>query len=100
MYSDFGTSYWDGGGYSNCHPRQVYILEDNINVMRNNCGFPSIDPERLGGYEQELRPDITEKSIYNLINDDVFEPIKPLKRRLTVRILLSIINMIKWVCRL
>lgn len=89
MYSDFGTSYWDGGGYSNCHPRQVYI-----------CGFPSIDPERLGGYEQELRPDITEKSIYNLINDDVFEPIKPLKRRLTVRILLSIINMIKWVCRL
>ena len=99
MYSDFGTSCWDGGGYSH-HLRQVYILEDNINTMRNTYGLPSIDLERLGGYEQELRPNITEKFIYNPINDDVFEPIKPLKRRLTVRILLSIINMIKWVGRL
>lgn len=90
----FGTTTCGGGfGYSNYHH---YLDVEPVNY---GGGFPRIKSERLGYYEKDLLPEITEKSINTLLNEDVLEPIKPLKRRLSVKILLSMISLIKWICK-
>lgn len=91
----FGSTTICGGGfgYGNYH----YYLDDEPDNYGG--GFPRINSERLGYYEKDLLPEITEKSINTLLNEDVFEPIKPLKRRLSVKILLSMISLIKWICK-